>query len=101
MSTKANFTPGPWEMDGDQLQNSEGCAIGTVYGADDFPCLDPDEMTDEGIQCETNARLICNSPDLYEKALALLESLGGSAYEVGLAAQELRDVTNRVALQAA
>lgn len=67
--SEAKHTPGPWSVDLEtgQIDAADGQAtIGTIYGADDYPCLDDD---DEGVQtyhgeCRANARLIAAAPDL-------------------------------------
>ncbi len=69
-------TPGPWEVD---LENGEITAkgpvvIGTIYGADDFPCNE-DDIAEE---CKANACLVATAPELLaacEAALRLAEEM--------------------------
>jgi hypothetical protein len=69
--TQSN-TPGPWTIeDGEIVAN--GVVLGTVYGADDYPCCDED--IDE--ECYKNAALIAAAPDLKHACLAALGFLGG------------------------
>ncbi len=57
----SKHTPGPWEVDLETGEiNAQGAVLGTIYGADDFPCCDED--IDE--EYKANARLIAATPDL-------------------------------------
>ena len=57
-------TPGPWKVD---LETGEitaaGFILGTIYGADDFPCYEEDKE-DFSAECKANARAIEAVPDL-------------------------------------
>ncbi len=66
-------TPGPWKVD---IETGEICSpgpvvLGTIYGADDFPCNE----TDISEECKANARLIAAAPDMLQALRKALESV--------------------------
>ncbi len=77
--SKTKHTPAPWSVDletGEIKAADEQVTIGTIYGVDDYPCLDDDD--DEGVQawnleCHANARLIAAAPGLLEVLEQLLD----------------------------
>lgn len=71
-AARGQFTPGPWTIDQGEII-AGGMVLGTVYGAEDYPC----EEEDVRVECVANARLIAAAPDLLEAcaaALAILHS---------------------------
>ena len=69
-------TPGPWIIEQGEIVH-DGVVLGTVYGADDFPCLDEIDRNEFGAECYANAALIAAAPDLKHACLAALGFLGG------------------------
>jgi len=67
-----HHTNGPWTIENGEIV-ANGVVLGTVYGADDYPCTDED--IDE--ECYQNASLIAAAPDLKHACLAALGFLGG------------------------
>jgi hypothetical protein len=61
---KQTHTPGPWEvnLETGEITANGPVVLGTIYGADDFPCNEND-ITEE---CNANARLIAAAPELLD-----------------------------------
>ncbi len=60
-------TPAPWNVDldtGEIISGGNGgfAVIGTIYGADNFPCNEKDVEE----ECKANASLIASAPELLE-----------------------------------
>jgi hypothetical protein len=65
-------TSGPWTIENGEIV-ADGVVLGTVYGADDYPCCDEDIDA----ECYANAALIAAAPELKHACLAALGFLGG------------------------
>lgn len=99
MNTK--HTPGKWAVDletGAINADNGQVTIGTIYGADDYPCLDLED-DDEGIrefvsEWQANARLIAAAPELLAACEAFLEAWAKSSQ------LEKTDVALRMATRA-
>lgn len=61
-------TKGNWTLEDGQITSPENVAIGMVYGADDFPCIDPDDHDMNQIieECRANGHLLIAAPELLE-----------------------------------
>lgn len=85
-----DHTPGKWAVDletGEIVAADGQVSIGTIYGSDDFPCLDLED-DDEGVrafvsECQANARLIAAAPDLLAACRALIEWTEDGTDETG------------------
>ena len=93
----SKHTQGPWKYDiGDNEISHIGGPIATVFGVEDFPCLDPEEHDLKLIAGEmaANGRLIASAPELLEAAKCLLDFWkNGTAVQPGsLVAIELQAV---------
>lgn len=72
---EAKWTKGPWEFDEDDFHvYADGTPVASVYGPDDFPCLDNTDAEDAEMMAEAKATgaLIQAAPDLYEALKALV-----------------------------
>lgn len=72
----SKHTAGPWSVteDGEICAGpveGSGICIGTLYAAEDYPCLDPEDEAKCDEEYKANAKLIAAAPDL----LAALQSL--------------------------
>lgn len=81
MSTQtkeATHTPGPWRVDFEddpysfEIQKDD-VALGCVYGPDDFPCIDEENIGSLVAECAANARLIAAAPGLLSAAQEALD----------------------------
>lgn len=77
---ETKFTKGPWESDevsdDGAILAIGGINIAMVSSPDDFPCLDLDGLTPEGLKSlwnehRANRSLIAAAPELYEALRAL------------------------------
>lgn len=65
----SKHTRGPWTVDLETGEiEAQGAVIGTIYGADDYPCCEED--IDE--ECKANARLIAAAPDMLQALWSVL-----------------------------
>ena len=75
----SKHTEGPWEVDLEtgEIVAQESAVLGTIYGADDFPCLDEDEINEKEWleECRANANLISAAPDLFKASKSLVDWL--------------------------
>ncbi len=83
-------TPGPWNVDletGEIVagKDKDFAVLGTIYGADDFPCSEDDISA----ECKANAHLIAAAPELLEAAKKALEDcVDLIATEAGIALEK-------------
>jgi hypothetical protein len=67
----SEHTPGPWSVteDGEICAGpieASGICIGTLYCAEDYPCLDPEHEAKCNEEYKANARLIAAAPDMLD-----------------------------------
>ncbi len=67
-------TPGPWKVDLETGEiEAQGAVLGTIYGADDYPCCEEDVSE----ECRANARLIAAAPEMLDALKACLNMVDG------------------------
>jgi hypothetical protein len=95
-------TPGPWKINECGEIEATGTIIGNVYGIDDYPCLDDDQIDDAGKECLANGVLISSAPDLLDalkRSMDVFEYMTSEEFEHG-ADKPIRDLVRKAIAKA-
>lgn len=91
----AKHTPGPWVVNDAGEIEAQTAILGQVYGAEDYPCIDQEEIDEVAKECIANARLIALAPEM----LGLLKAASSAlkSYVYGNVAPDLaKEVSEEV-----
>jgi hypothetical protein len=86
-------TLGPWKVDLESGEiEAQGFILGTIYGANDYPCCEDDIFE----ECRANASLIAAAPDLLEVAELFRAELALCIAMAGPLAEKMLDLEAKV-----
>jgi hypothetical protein len=86
MANKFCPTPGPWEVETDNLPygqitiSLEGAPIANVLNVEDFPCIEEECVEHQNEESISNAYLMAAAPDLLDACEAVLNNTLATAF---------------------